>query len=152
MKGSPSLKEILGALRQRGHRITPARQRVVELLFESDVPLSAAELLDCLRKSRSRINKTTIYRELEFLHHQKIIRQIDLLEGKKRYELVQTESHHHHAVCTNCQSIQCIEMGGDLRELEKRLLTRHRFQVTSHSLEFFGLCAKCSAALKSPHK
>jgi Fur family transcriptional regulator, ferric uptake regulator len=136
-------RSILKSLKDTGHRITQSRKLVVEALCGSKVPLAVLDILAQLKRRRSAVNKTTVYRELEFLNKEKIIREIDLLEGKKRYEVIHSAAHHHHAVCVKCQMIQCVEMENDLFELEQRLSDRHRFKVTSHSLEFFGLCKDC---------
>ena len=144
MKANRNIDEIILALRGANCRITESRRRIIELLCQSRMPLSAPELLALLRQKRRQVNKTTVYRELEFLRRHKILRQIDLLEGKKRYELLQPDSHHHHVVCVRCQSIECIEMENELEHIEQKLLTKHKFHVTSHSLEFFGVCHRCS--------
>ncbi len=137
--------QILSNLKSSGFRITTARRVIVELFSKSKVPLSAAEILADIQAANRTVNKTTVYRELEFLHEQKIIRQIDLLEGMKRYELMEEHGHHHHFVCTKCQKIKCIEMENDLAAIERRIERQHGIKVTSHTLEFFGICSKCDA-------
>ena len=134
---------ILENLKGRGHRMTKVRKAVLEILCKSKVPLPAQELITGLKRKSLPVNKTTVYREIDFLLAEKVLREVDLLDGKKRYEVLLENDHHHHMICTQCQSIQCIEMAHDLDELEHNLLCKFNFKVTSHSLEFFGLCDKC---------
>lgn len=140
-----SVTEILSDLRKRGFRITKIRQSMLESLAAASQPISAPELLQTIAKEHASVNKTTIYRELDFLAHNGIIAEIDVLEGMKRYELLHPDHHHHHLVCTSCRDIQCVEVSHhELNAIENKIQTTHKFTVKSHVLEFFGLCSKCS--------
>ncbi len=132
---------LLGDLQKRGARMTKTRVAVVELLAEGK-PLSASQLLDRLAQMNMKVNKTTVYRELDFLMEHKCVREIDFLNGRKHYEILQND-HHHHLVCNSCSSVSCVEMHGDLEELEKKIQKKHKFVIQSHVLEFFGLCEDC---------
>jgi Fe2+ or Zn2+ uptake regulation protein len=136
--------EILSALRSQGFRITNVRRSLIGIFGETQGPLSVLDLLAALAQQKLVVNKTTVYRELEFLLGNNLITEVDLLDGLKRYELVQHGHHHHHLVCTSCQGIQCIEVKNDLDTLERAISKSHKFTVTSHVLEFFGVCQKCN--------
>ncbi len=139
------LESIIETLRSKGFRITKVRRSIIETLADAPQPLSALELLQLLKTTHAKLNKTTIYRELDFLVSNSLVSQIDILEGMKRYELVTSSHHHHHLVCTDCNVIQCVEMENDLDVLEQKIQSRHKFTVKSHILEFFGRCSQCEA-------
>ena len=136
-------KAILDELKSRGHRMTKVRKAVIDTLCKTKVPTPASDLIAQLKRRNLPVNKTTVYREIDFLLSERILREVDLLDGKKRYELLAENDHHHHMICTGCKSIQCIDMHHDLDALEGELLSKFDFKVTNHSLEFFGLCTKC---------
>jgi Fe2+ or Zn2+ uptake regulation protein len=136
-------KEILDKLKTDGSRMTQVRRAVVEILCRHKGPISAAELITGLKRRSLEVNKTTVYRELHFLLGKRIVREVDLLEGMKRYEILDESDHHHHMICLKCRSIQCIEMGHDLDEIEAQILRSHDFKVLNHTLEFVGLCGRC---------
>lgn len=138
-----SATKILNTLKTQGHRLTKVRKIVLAILCEAGTPLSAAELIEGLKKHQLHVNKTTVYRELEFLLSQHVIREVDLLEGKKRYEIFMESDHHHHMICTKCKTVCCVDMAHDLDVLEKEIMDTYGFQVTDHTLEFFGVCQKC---------
>ena len=80
----------------------------------------------------------TVYRTLYLLNELGIVRRLDLGDGS-RYELA--EDHHHHIICESC---------GDISDFEECPLDPERlplksadFEVRSHSLEVYGLCAVC---------
>lgn len=140
-----SAEQLIDALRTKGFRITKIRQAMIEALVAASQPVSAPQLLEQVSQKHPSVNKTTIYRELDFLADNKILSEIDILDGMKRYELLHPDHHHHHLVCTSCRDIQCVEVPHhDLHALEGKIQQTHNFTVQSHVLEFFGLCRKCS--------
>jgi Fur family ferric uptake transcriptional regulator len=153
MKSSPShehkgvsAKDLVASIRERGFRITKIRQEMLTIFSRSKQPLSAQEILAILSPKHPTVNKTTIYRELEFLVKNSVVAELDILDGMKRYELLESGHHHHHLVCKECRDIQCVEVPHhDLDALESRIQKSHNFKVTSHVLEFFGLCKKCAS-------
>jgi len=136
---------ILSDLKKQGARMTSVRSAVVEIFTKKKTPVSAGEILGELKKFGIRANKTTVYRELTFLVAGKIITPVSVDDAQKRYELV--EEHHHHLVCQNCRRIEEVdfpEIEKLLSTIEKKLVKKKSFSKILHSLEFFGLCSKCT--------
>lgn len=139
------LNPILAKIRAVGGRITSARQAILEILSQSSVPLSAEALSTALAKRKLLVNKTTIYREIEFLLTQGLLRSVPVDANFKYYELV-TDEHHHHVVCTKCAKFVDVATEGIeeyLEKLEKKLAKKINFKSMRHSLEFFGECTNC---------
>ncbi|HSX19379.1 MAG TPA: transcriptional repressor [Candidatus Saccharimonadales bacterium] len=132
----------LSSLKKEGHRITKARKAIIDTFNSENMPLSVGELNAKLQKLGVMVNKTTLYREIEFLLSQKMIVEINLGEDKKRYELA-SNAHHHHLVCLNCKRVEDIDLQNDLLKQESSIAKSKGFKVSSHSLEFFGLCKNC---------
>lgn len=132
----------INLLKQHGSRLTKARKQLLNILEDSKLPLTQAEIGKQLAKRRTAVNKTTIYRELDYFKSQNLVREVDFGDGKKRYE-INSGGHHHHLVCTNCKQIDDIAMENDLTEMEKKIKKLKAFKITNHSLEFFGVCANC---------
>lgn len=133
--------QILKDLKSSGHKMTPVRTALIEVLLGSDTPLSIEEISNLLESKDLTPNKTTLYREVEFLKEQKMLEEIDFGDGKKRYEISST--HHHHIVCVTCKTVVDIPMEEDLDSKEKQILLKFKFKPIGHSLEFFGLCQNC---------
>lgn len=133
---------LIQKLRNNGHRLTQARLAILDLLYAYAKPATASDILKDLEKNKGlKVNKTTVYREIAFLLDHKVIEEVELQEGMKRYELA--GDHHHHLRCMNCDDILDIDLGNDIHEYEKRIEEEKKFTVLAHSLEFFGLCEKC---------
>lgn len=134
--------QLIEALRKDGFKITAVRENILRTFFDIPYPLSVPELISKLQKFDLNPNKTTLYREIDFLIEQEIIQEIDFGEGKKRYE-IKSEHCHHHLVCTKCQKIECVELEDNMHEIVERLEEKTDFKIYEHMLEFFGLCKEC---------
>lgn len=139
---STNKTEVIINLQRKGFKLTKVRTRLVELFMQSSQPLSIPEVVLQLHKENLPVNKTTIYREIEFLLQQNLLRTVDLRERGKRYEYEDLR-HHHHLICINCKKMEDFESENDLEETEKMILKKHNFSVLQHSLEFYGLCKDC---------
>jgi len=62
-----SAEQLIEALRTKGFRITKIRQSMIEALVAASQPVSAPQLLEQVAQQHPSVNKTTIYRELDFL-------------------------------------------------------------------------------------
>ena len=135
--GSPSaLAEKLVGCRQ-----TKTRTRILAILAKAH-PLAAREVKERLANQKILVNKTTVYRELDFLLAKKIISEVTFQDGVKRYELA-PEEHGHHVICLSCHKVQRIPLAHDLENQEKKISKLLNFKILKHSLEFYGLCREC---------
>lgn len=126
-------------IEKRGYRITPVRKKLIELFSEKDKPLTAKEITTILKKDNLSVNKTTVYRELDFLLKESLIKEVRISPKITHYESSQSE-HHHHLVCENCGDIEDFDF--DEADLIKKVKNKE-FKPIHHSIEFFGLCAAC---------
>jgi Fur family transcriptional regulator, ferric uptake regulator len=128
-------------LQGQGHRLTPARRTILEVLIRSGGHLSADDLADLVRQDRPGIGRMTVYRTLDLLNELGLIRPVYQGTGAAHYVLMDN-GHHHHLVCSTCDRViefdDCV-----LEEMAERLGGRFNFQVRGHLLEFYGLCEAC---------
>lgn len=122
--------------------MTKTRESILKILSHHHEPISVPDILECLSLEDINVNKTTAYRELDFLLEQGLIHELDFGDRKKRYELSERD-HHHHLICENCNSVEDIEFEEDLKKEEEAIKKTTGFQVKRHALEFFGICKRC---------
>ncbi len=89
---------ILKSLRSKGFRITETRKELVRILCESRFPLDVACLKENLGKLNIHANRTTIYREIEFLKNNGVAQELVFPDSVRRYEIAGRD-HHHHLIC-----------------------------------------------------
>ena len=130
-------------LLSNGRRLTAVREEMFELILNSAAPISAPDLVKKLKVKFSTINKTTVYRQIDFLLERGLVEELMFNDGVRRYEIDEGKEHHHHLICRTCQNIEDIVLKNDLKGEEKEIKQTHGFAVEKHTLEFFGVCKKC---------
>jgi|GEM_PF-6798757 len=110
---------VLKKLKESGCRLTRQREYILETFFEvkDGIHLSVQDVFNILReRPETNVSLATVYRSVKALCKIGILREIDLAEDHKHYELFLGEqSYHHHIVCMNCD--QTIEFSSS--EVEK---------------------------------
>lgn len=132
--------EYAPELRARGYRMTPQRMAILHVLHHSGKHLSPTDVYEQAREELPRITETTVYRTLEFLVENGLVRPAHKGNGHLVYEIARHE--HHHLKCRNC---------GNEMEVEHTLLTKlyHQlesasgYRLTDSHVTFFGLCPNC---------
>ncbi len=138
-----AIEAILAQLKHNGERITTLRRTLLELFGSARTPLSYEEITEQLRRKKITVNKTTVYRELEFLNERGIITTLHFEdESSKRYEWTQ-RAHHHHIRCVQCNRITDVVLEDELQHVLQRVKQQTRYTVNEHSMEFIGVCARC---------
>lgn len=122
-------------------RATPARISLMALLESSDKPLDVQTMIEFLERKHVRTDPATVFRIVNMFTQKGLLKQIQLNEGKFRYELA-VKKDHHHLVCIKCGDIQDM-LECNVQELELDIQKKKKFKVTNHSLEFFGICSDC---------
>lgn len=139
---SEKLKKLL---RVKGQKATPARVFILEIFAKKKKPLNATVVYkELLKNNKTKgINEVTVYRTLASLEETKILKRVDLRKESAYFEL--ENEHHHHIVCTNCNTLEEFENEKIEEALKKIAVKSPKFKsIREHSLELFGLCVNCS--------
>ncbi len=123
--------------------MTTARRAIVEAFGHDCNPLSAQEVHAMLRGQKVAANVTTVYRELQFLADQEILRAVQFEDGVQRFEFAEAGHHHHHLICLKCSEVEDVHVEDDLEDMERAISKQKQFTVLRHSLEFYGHCKRC---------
>ncbi|MBP9715018.1 MAG: transcriptional repressor [Candidatus Pacebacteria bacterium] len=132
-------------LKEKGYKITPARLSILEIFTKNDKPLDAENVCQKLLKTKEGkgIDPATVYRTLLAFTESGILKRVDLRKESVAFELADT--HHHHIVCTKCETVEDFENQEIEQALEKIIRKSAKFKkIKEHSLELFGLCKACS--------
>ncbi len=125
-------------------RETPLRNEICKILQRAQKPLSVPELQKKLKGLYGNTHKTSLYRNLEHLSHAGIVDRIVIDPQQIYYEIQNT--HHHHVMCRNCQSIACItstHIEHAVHEAQQLASKESLYVIDEHQFAFFGLCKKC---------
>jgi len=127
-------------LRARGYRMTPQRMAILHVLHHEGTHLSPADIYKKARKELPSLTEPTVYRTLEFLAENGLVRPSSSGNRHLTYQIAGED--HHHVVCRVCRSeieVQHKVLESLYRKLES---TSGYVRIDSH-VTFFGLCPQC---------
>lgn len=129
-------------------RSTAQRRLIVDTFFEGSSHLTIEDVLREVRARDRGIGYATVYRTLKLLAESGVASERRFGDGLSRYELADgDDDHHDHLICTSCGSITEFEEP-KIERLQEAVAARHKFRVTSHKHEMYGVCQKCQALEK----
>ena len=82
----------------------------------------------------------TVYRNLNILIEQELIKKIDFGSTFDRFEA--NIDPHYHFICESCGAIIDLKIPKD-ESLNERIIQETPFKPRYHRIEFFGFCDKC---------
>ncbi len=137
-------KWIGDLLRSNGLKKTPIRTEILELFVESDVALSAKDLMARMKPTQDRV---TIYRALGSFEEHGILHKASEDGHGIKYALCghscpdKTHTDHHaHFVCDECHQTYCLEEI-DVPEVK----VSKEFSVSRINFTLGGVCKACNA-------
>lgn len=125
-----------------GMRSTRQRSAISALLDESKGFRSAQDLHAELRERGDTIGLTTVYRTLQSMADAGAVDVLRTDSGELIFRKC-SDSHHHHLVCRLCGFTVEVEEPG-VEVWAHRAGRAHGFSDVSHTVELFGLCARCT--------
>jgi Fe2+ or Zn2+ uptake regulation protein len=134
---------ILGEMRANGHRVTAAREAIVQVLTANAGHLSAADVSAAVQADHPDVHQATVYRTLDRLVELGVVDHIHLAHGAAVYHLA--DDHHIHAVCEACGTVYDTP-GSVLAPAARRLLADHGFELTLGHVALSGRCRNCADA------
>jgi Fur family ferric uptake transcriptional regulator len=91
-------------------KLTTARRAILEILVNSNKPLSYEDIKDKLA-----MDKATFYRNITKFEEERVVNSFESNDKKRYYEILKTK--HSHFICDVCSTIECIhdELGIDIK-------------------------------------
>lgn len=136
--------DILDRLRDEGGRVTATRRIVIEAMLASPSHhLTAADVVDAVRRTDPGFHPSTVYRTLDRLTELGVVDRLQIGSGPAVHHL--THRPHHHLLCESCGAVQ--EAPADLLDgVAARLAQESGFALNPATSTLHGLCARCAAA------
>jgi Fur family ferric uptake transcriptional regulator len=132
---------LIADLRNKGYRITPQREMIVQALAHQRTHMTAEGIFAEVRTRTQAVNLATVYRTLDMLVDQGLATRVDLGEGKICYAAA-GHGPHIHLVCRACGYI--IDADPQLlTAIEDQLQSEHNFTPDLNHISIFGLCSDC---------
>lgn len=137
-------KYMKDILKNSGMRWTKQRQLIYDEISSEKGHYTAETIRNKLCGKNVNTGLSTIYRTLQLLEENNIVKRVPLGLDTTVYESCFGKNHgHHHMHCTKCGETMEIHVDM-LDELEKVIKTKYKFTVTGHTVMFTGICDSCN--------
>jgi Fur family ferric uptake transcriptional regulator len=138
-----TLDDAVALLRQRGFRLSTSRRLVLEALFATDQPVTAEQIA-----TRLRLDLTSVYRNLEVLEQQGLVRHVHLGHGPGLYALV-ARGEREYLYCERCHAVTAVAPE-ELTAVRDQIRRRFGYEVRFTHFPLTGTCAACAVSPPSP--
>jgi Fur family ferric uptake transcriptional regulator len=137
---------LIDSLRQRGFRITPQREMIVEALAHGEAHATAEQVFNQVHQRSQAVNLATVYRTLELLVDTGLASRVVMADGQACYS---TSHHgpHLHLVCRGCGDTFTAD-SELLDSLDRLLETKYQFRAELQHISLTGLCKHCADSMK----
>jgi Fe2+ or Zn2+ uptake regulation protein len=136
------------ALRTAGFRISSQRRAMIGYLASAKSHPSARRIFHEVKKNHQGLSLATVYNTLGVLTRMGIIKVMQFDISDNRYE--PNVEPHVNLICTSCGKIEDLEQAVPVQPQEIR--AKAGFEVLDSRLEYYGLCAECSAGGMIEHQ
>lgn len=132
-------------LKEKGLRVTPFREKFLQIFLESDVALSVTDIENKLGE----FDRITLYRTIKSFTKKGVIHEIVMPGDIRKLALCHIEcsggkghhEHNHiHFHCKNCKEIYCIEMH------QVPQFDLNGYEVEQIEVQVKGICSNCKAS------
>ena len=120
-------------------KITTQRTEILEFLQSSKDHPNAQKIYLEIKKKLPRISLSTVYRTLEELEKQNLVRAINITSREKRYET--NFSDHIDFYCTSCRRVFDVPLV-EIIDIKRRLETQG-YRTEKNDFVLKGLCPVC---------
>ena len=138
-----TLNELIERCRAQGLRRTKALEQLLLTMLENPVPMNLTDLSNSVRMV-NQCDKVTVYRLLQRLIENGIVRRLGLHERAAFFTLLLPDCHQDYLICTECGLIEAIDAPCPVHDLQNEIREKTGFHKLYHELEFFGVCPKCA--------
>jgi len=136
------VQDSIRILQAQGYKATKPRKLVLEVLEETDKPLSPYDIQGILRARGKHLNHVTIYRILNLFCNLNLAHKMLSSGGFVKCSLDAVAGCHRFMVCQQCGIIQEFADKG-LCQDENEFAQNLGFHTEHHLSEFSGICSRC---------
>ena len=122
-------------------RVTKQRLAILDVIRESDGPLTVDEIHEHAGKRCDGLGIATVYRNVKMMQEKDEIQTVFLPDGEVRYEAADL-GHHHHFRCRVCERVFDLDICPV--SLPDGSVLPGGFEVEDHEVILYGRCPGCA--------
>ena len=129
-------KILVKILKSEGLRYTDQRQAIWDEIRNSDEHRDAEDIYLKLKERNVKVSRATVYRTIDVLVKNRLVRKMDVGNGRSLYEPRLDDEHHDHMICIDTGNI--IEFyNKELEDLQDTIAKKHGYKVVRHVHQLF---------------
>ena len=136
--------QLKRALKKEGLRYTQQRQSVWDELCATNDHRDAEEIYLAIRQSGLNVSRATVYRTIDVLVKNKMVRKLELGDGRARYEHKVNATHHDHLICIQCGKIEEF-MDEVIESRQDEIVKKFGYKLVRHIHQLFIICSECES-------
>ncbi len=137
-----ALKQAREVCRTKRVRLTPMRERVLSIIWQSHKPLGAYDILSMLSEPGKIVAPPTVYRALDFLMAQGLIHRIASLNAYIGCNTPEDEHLSQFLLCHQC-GVALELVSGSINSAIRDNASHYGFHIDNETIEITGLCRPC---------
>jgi len=131
-----NIELLVEALKKEGLRFTEQRKFIWDEITSSDDHREAEDIFLSLRKKNINVSRATVYRTIDVLVKNNLVRKLDIGDAPSKYENKIDSHHHDHMICLETGDI--IEFyNEELENLQDEIAKKHGYKVIRHVHQLF---------------
>ena len=131
-----NIELLVEALKKEGLRFTEQRKSIWDEITSSDDHREAEDIFLSLRKKNINVSRATVYRTIDVLVKNNLVRKLDIGDAPSKYENKIDSHHHDHMICLETGDI--IEFyNEELENLQDEIAKKHGYKVVRHVHQLF---------------
>ena len=129
-------KVLVKILKSEGLRYTDQRQAIWDEIRNNNEHRDAEDIYNKLKERNVKVSRATVYRTIDVLVKNKLVRKMDVGEGRSLYEPRLDDEHHDHMICLDTGDI--IEFySKELEDLQDTIAKKYGYKVIRHVHQLF---------------
>jgi Fur family peroxide stress response transcriptional regulator len=135
---------LVKQMQAAGHRMTPQRQAVLEILTNSDTHPTVDQIYERVRIDFPMTSRATIYKTISLAKEMGVVMELEFSQGSNRYDGKRPYPHPH-VICTKCKQVMDAD-DFEIADLKQQIIRKTGYRIVNHRIDFFGICPDCQKA------
>jgi Fur family peroxide stress response transcriptional regulator len=136
-----TIDPLLKQMKAAGHRMTPQRQAILEILTTSDTHPTVDQIYERVRADFPMTSRATLYKTISLAMEMGAVMELEFSQGSNRYDGKRPYPHPH-VICTTCKQVMdAADL--EIKALKQQIVQKTGYRIVNHRIDFFGICPDC---------